>query len=138
LPYDKKRGYVEGWHESPPDQDRYPLGYRAYHFANWLLDARDEKTSDWIFTRPYDWKDKIKPGWKADFRKADLRDAREAALLFFKREVVRVASVVPKDDSQVEIELVADEDPPGQFPMTVVCEQLANGRWRQARDSPTR
>lgn len=48
-----------------------------------------------------------------------------------KEDVVRVASVVPKEEKRVDVTLEVDDDPSGQFPMTVTCEQLPSGRWRK-------
>jgi hypothetical protein len=65
--FDMARGDNEGevveWEETPPDEGAHPMAHDPYRFACWVLDARDGLTSDWIFTRPYAWVDKIKPGW---------------------------------------------------------------------------
>jgi hypothetical protein len=75
-------------------------------------------------TRPYDWWDKIKPGWNPPFGRPTFESAEEAALMMMKKDVVRVGSVTPKEDNKVEVTLEVDNDPSGQCPMTIVCEQL--------------
>jgi hypothetical protein len=129
IPYNEAT--ISRWDEEPPDLERYPQGYRAYDFACWVHDASEGKTSDWIFTRPYDWWDRIKPGWNPPFGKPTFETAEEAALMMMKKGVVKVTVVVPKGENTVDVTLEVDDDPSGQFPMTVTCEQLPNGRWRQ-------
>jgi hypothetical protein len=73
----------------------------------------------------------MKPGWNTPFDKPTFETAEDAALMAMKKEMVRVASVSRKDENKVEVTLEVDDDPSGQFPMTVVCEQLQNGRRRQ-------
>ena len=48
------------------------------------------------------------------------------------KDVVKVSLVTPKDEGKVEVTLEVDNDSSGKFPMTITCEQLPNGRWRQA------
>jgi hypothetical protein len=129
IPYKEAR--ISRWEEDPPDFERYPHSYQNYDFACWVLDASEGKTSDWIFSRPYKWWDEMKPGWNPPFGKPTFETAEDAALMAMKKDVVRVASVSRKDENKVEVTLEVDDDPSGQFPMTVVCEQLQNGRWRQ-------
>jgi hypothetical protein len=129
IPY--RAPSITNWEERPPDYDRYPYSHQKYEFACWLLDGEEGKTSDWIFTRPYDWWDQIKTGWNPPFGKPTFETAEEAALMMMKKDVVRVASVIPKGERRVEVTLEVDEDPSGQFPMTMTCEQLPNGRWHQ-------
>ena len=129
IPYKEAR--ISRWEESPPDWERYSQSYQSYRHACWLLDASAGKTSDWIFSRPYAWWDKIKPGWNPPFGKPTFESAEDAALMMMKKDVVRIASITPKGENKVEVELQVKEDPSGEFPMTVICEQLPNGRWRQ-------
>jgi hypothetical protein len=50
-------------------------------------------------------------------------------------DVVRVASIRQVDETKREITLEVEDDPSGQFLMTVVGEQMPNGRWRQVQAS---
>lgn len=129
IPY--RNPHVTQWEERATDYDRYPYSYQRYEFACWLLDAEEGKTSDWIFTRPYDWRDKIKSGWNPPFGKPTFETAEVAALMMMKKDVVKVVSATPKGENTVEITLNVEIDPSGQFPMTVTCEPLQNGHWRQ-------
>jgi hypothetical protein len=133
IPY--KEAVISRWDEEPPDFDRYPQSYRSYDFACWLLDAAEGVTSNWIFTRPYDWWARIKPGWNPPFGRPTFDTAEKAALMAMNEDVVRVASIRQLHETKREITLEVDDDPSGQFPMTVVCEQMPNGRWRQVRAS---
>jgi hypothetical protein len=132
IPYEEAR--ISRWEEEPPDLKRHHHGYPNYDFACWALDASEGKTSDWIFNRPFDWWDKRKPGWNFPFGNPTFETAEDAALEGMKADVVRTASRKPKGQNRVEIELQVDDDPSGQFPMMVMCEQLPNGRWRQVVD----
>jgi hypothetical protein len=74
------------------------------------------------------------PEWNPPFGRPTFETAEEAALMMMKKDVVRVGFVAPKEDNKVEITLEVENDPSGQFPMTITCEQLPNGRWRQVAD----
>lgn len=119
------------WSEEAPEYDLYPHSYKHYEFACWFLDAEQGKASDWIFTRPYDWWEKVKPGWNPPFGKPTFETPEEAALMMWRKHTVRVESVTRKDDNKADVSLEDDNDPSGQFPMTITCEQLPSGRWRQ-------
>lgn len=129
IPYKEAR--ISRWEEEPPELERSPHGYQAYDFACWVHDASEGKTSDWIFTRPYDWWDKIKPGWHPPFGNPTYETVEEAALEAMMKDAVRIASVSPRNANKVDVILEVDDDPSGQFPITITCEQLPNGRWRQ-------
>lgn len=62
------------------------------------------------------------------FGKPTFETAEGAALMAMKKDVVRVASVTSKNERKVEVTLEIEDDPSGQFPMTVTCEQLPSGR----------
>ena len=130
IPY--RDPHPTNWWEHEIDYERYPQGYQKYELACWFLDAEEGKTSDWIFTRPYDWWENIKPGWNPPFGRSTYESAEEAALEMMSKDVVKVTSITPTGENQVDVVLDADDDPSGLFPMTIKCEQLPSGRWRQA------
>ena len=103
----------------------------VYSRATWLLEASEGKVSDWIFRRPYAWKDKVKPGWHPPFGDPTFATPEEAALVGLNKEVVRIGSKVDQGESLVEIVLEIDADESGHFPITVVCELLPHGQWHQ-------
>lgn len=123
-------GEVECWEEAPVDEDRFPRGYRSYRYACWLLDAQEGKTSDWIFTRPYKWRDNIKEGWNPPYWPFQYDRPEDAALEGFNRDLVNVALVEEVGENLVEVTLVTDRPSPGFVnPTTVACERQSNGRW---------
>lgn len=132
IPY--REPQVTRWWEHDVDYERYPYSYQKYEFACWFLDAEEGKTSDWIFKRPYEWWDKMKEGWNPPFGRPTFETPDEAALMMWKRETVHVESIQESGQNTVEVTLVTDsDDPANQFPMTITCEQLPNGRWRASR-----